>query len=114
MIITLLDFFVWNGAANSSIVTPWTPFPDFQRRAELWVDTKLTDGTSNLAIELQSSVDQTTTEAVTSGVTAGSTPGPDATEISSKLGPWVRLKLTTSGTAQANTMLSVWLLPKTD
>lgn len=114
MQMTLLDYFVWNGAATSSFVTPWMRFPDMHRRAELWVDTKLTDGANTVAIELQTSVDQTTNEAVTSGVTTGTTIGPDVTEISSKLGPWVRLQLSTSGTAAANTMLSVWLIPKND
>lgn len=112
--IVLLDHFVWNGAGTSSFVTPWMSFPEMYKNAELVVDTKLTDGNTHLQIELQSSTDTTAPLAITSGVTAGATPGPESTAVASGLQRNVRLKLSTTGTAQTNTMLSVWLIPKND
>lgn len=112
-VITLLDYFTWNGAAVSTFVTPWIRFPAGYRRAELWIDTKLDTGGNVIGIDLQSSADKTNTLDAVSTST-GTIPGISVAEISSELGPWVRLKLTTNGAASSNTTLSVWLLPKDD
>ena len=109
--ITLLDYFSWQGPNTSSMVTPWVSFPSDYKEAELWVDIKTTDA-NTVTLDLQSSPDTTAVE--TSGsFSVGGSVGVTANDVTSKLGPMVRLKLSTSGTA-ATVTLSVWLIPKRD
>lgn len=108
--ITLLDHFTWNGSATSSFSTPWVGFPSDYKNAELWISTKLTDGNS-LSVDLQSSPDTVQSEDASNQ--SVNSIGMTIASITSKLGPYVRLKLSTSGTAAA-VMLSVWLIPKRD
>ena len=108
--LTLLDSFAWKGKATSSLVTRWHRFPASYKNAELWVDTKLDSGGNVIGIDLQTSIDKTST-ADAANASSASTPGVSVTAVTG-LATWVRLKLSTNGAEASTTELSVWLIPK--
>lgn len=109
--ITLVDRFTYVGSSGGdTMYTPWVHFPSEYRQADLWLDAKTLE-TGTISVDLESSVDTTSTEQVsTSGL---SSPGVGVTAITSKLGPLVRLKLHNTAAA-ARGVVSVWLVPKQD
>lgn len=110
--LTMLDKFTYVApSAGGGFNTQWMPFPSDYKNAELWVSCKTHDGSGTLTVKLQSSVDSDAVEdAATSSVTAASQ---EVTAVSSKLGPMVRLNLSSTTTA-VQAVVSVWLLPKRD
>ena len=109
--ITLLDRFTYAGASGGDqMYTPWVNFPSDYRQAELWIDVK-TFETGTITIDLESSIDTTSSE--TANTAGASGPGVSVTAITSKLGPLVRLKLSNTA-ATARGTVSVWLVPKQD
>ena len=106
----LLNLFTVAGATNDEFHTPWVPFPSDYDRCEFWVDCKMFDG-STISFVLESGMDMTeenSQDAATTNVTAT---GVGITEVTSKLGSHVRLKITVSSSAGRG-VFSVWALPK--
>ena len=107
--IPLLQYLTFVGALNDSFTTPWirNPRPELQN-AELWISVKTVHG-GQLDLVLQSSPD---TDQVTSVSTTNlNAVGETVTSITSKLGAYLRLKLTAAA-ATTGIIVSVWVLPK--
>jgi hypothetical protein len=109
--ITLLKHFTFAGD-NQTFFTDWVHFPNEHMNAQLVVIVHSRTSTSAVSVQLQTTWDTATATSAGSSVSAGA-PGTSQENITSGMGPMVRLALTGGG---ANTFMtiSVYLTPKSE
>ena len=108
--VKLLNPFTIAGDNGDSFHTPWVPAPPDYDRVEFWTDCKMFNATQ-FSIDLESSMDMTeegSQGVATSTITAT---GVDVTEATSKVGAYLRLKITIDSAAGYG-VVSAWALPK--
>ena len=106
----LLHLFTVAGATNDTLHTSWVPFPQDYDRCEFWVDCKMFDG-STITVALESGMDTDEDSAQTAATSNFTAVNTDVTDVTTKLGAYVRLKFTISASAGRG-VFSVWVLPK--
>jgi hypothetical protein len=109
--ITLLKHFSYAGDNGSSFFTDWVHFPAEQMNAQLVVVVHSRVSTGSMGVQLQTTWDTASAVSVGSSVTTGA-PGTSQVDITSGLGPMVRLQLSSS--AEALITISVYLTPKSE
>jgi hypothetical protein len=111
-VIVLLKNFTFVGQQADLWHTDWMQFPANRQNAQYVVIIKSRAGASALDLVLQTSWD--TDGANSIGVTFMTTGGPGTTiaNITSGLGPLVRLSLLASALGDSQVVLSVYLTPK--
>jgi hypothetical protein len=104
--------FTWVAPATANVLrTPWTRFPSHYQNAEVWVDAKTHDGLSQILIQPLSSMNMEGDTDLVGGGIAINSPGVRIVDVSSKLGPWIRLEIQ-SGGGVSRAVLGVWVVPK--
>ena len=111
-VITLLKNFAFAGQQADLWFTDWVAFPADWQNAQFVVVIKSRVGVSALDMVLQTSWDTDGANAI--GATFMTTGGPGTTidNITSGLGPLVRLSLLASAIGASSIVLSVYLTPK--
>ena len=106
----LLNLFTIAGDNGDEFHTPWVRAPQDYDRVEFWTDCKMFNATQ-FSIELESSMDMTEegAEGVTTNTITGK--GVDIGEATSKIGAYLRLKITIDSAAGYG-VVSAWVLPK--
>ena len=110
--ITLLKYFTFAGDSSSSFFTDWVHFPSEYKNAQLVVIVHSRTGTSVMTVQLQTTWDTATAVSAGSAVSTGA-PATSQVDITSGMGPMVRLNLS-SGAAEQVVTISVYLTPKSE
>jgi hypothetical protein len=107
--ITLLQRFTYEGDGSTAYFTPWLPYPAEFARALLVLTSHSRAENGQVDLQLQTSWDSSTPVNVGAVMFPGSS-STDLQSITTGLGPMVRLLL--SGSAAAEVVISVSLVPK--
>jgi hypothetical protein len=109
-VIVLVKDLAWVGATTQTWNTDWVSFPAGFQNAQLVVLVKSIVGGS-LAVQLETTWDTDTATDAGSAVTANAV-GTNVQDITTGLGPMVRLNFVATGTTQL--VLSAYLTPKSE
>ncbi|MCC6649551.1 MAG: hypothetical protein IT348_00220 [Candidatus Eisenbacteria bacterium] len=111
-VIYLLKNYAYASAPLAVMRTEWVRFPADFELAQLIVDVKSQEGTSGAVVELETSWDMDTVSLVPMTALTTGTPIVSIRNITSAVGPLVRLKLTAVAGVQSVVNMNIYLTPK--
>ena len=110
--LTLLKHFTFAAATGQTMITDWVRIPEGNQIWQLVVLVHSRISTTNATLQLYTTWDTSVVDDIGSAVNLA-TVGLNVQDISSGVGPMVRLLLTAGGASDSATTISVWLTPKT-
>ncbi len=111
-IITLLSYFTYALASGQTFVTEWMRIPDGYQNWQLVVAQYGKISTTTVTFQLQTCWDTASPQDIGTSILLGGLLGPDPQDISSGMGPMVRVRLV-AGDDSVGT-ISVYLTPKSE